>query len=305
MHDIYLYKLLLLLYFLFDVHLSKTTASFRQINKLYDGMAEYSKPLPEISLYSFQVFEPQGWLLFTAVICTLCGIVVYYKIRQTKINISLLEFQKKTIQNQKDQLERLTLKVQQKPLFSQLNPHLVFNSLTAVQNFVMMDDKKMANYYFGLLSGFIRQMLHNGNHAFIKTETEKKLVTDYLQLEQVRFNHKFSYHCEFKGPCSYIPSMLVFPFIEEALYKRVLASDPDHEIRHLNIIFESSENETTVMISDDGIVNRKEEQSPIILLAEEQIADLNNYHREKISIERNYARANNHVNIRIPHSILV
>lgn len=200
-------------------------------------------------------------------------------------------------------LERIHRPVKHEHALGQLNPHLIFNSLTAIQHFVMLDDKAQALHYLSQLSKFIRLILQYSKTHFNTIESEKNLIDHYLELEQVRFGFKFTYEFSSNITERLIPSMIVFPFVEEALYERVLPSEGNIEKRNLRITFESRIFTTVISIIDNGTANRGSEHKEAIIIAMNHIKELNEYHDERITLERKSEPENNIICITIPHSI--
>ncbi|HBX83384.1 MAG: hypothetical protein A2W97_16525 [Bacteroidetes bacterium GWE2_40_63] len=119
----------------------------------------------------------------------------------------------------KNMLSEMSL--EQKLLRAQLNPHFVFNSLSAVQNFILNNDKKAASEYLVNFSRLMRNILMGSGSDFILLENELQILDDYLKLQQLRFQNKFDYYFELSNgldpqTCQ-VPPMLVQPFIENAI----------------------------------------------------------------------------------------
>lgn len=207
----------------------------------------------------------------------------YTKHRLNKI----LQEQNTLILKQKNEIENINRRLQQKLVLSQLNPHLIFNSLTAIQHFVMMDDKKTANKYLAQLAKFIRQILKNADEPMVSIQDEKLMIDQYLALEKERFENKFIYEVTANNNAGTksIPSMLVFPFVEQALYERVLKGNFNGHQPFLCIDFDSSGSTSVISIKHNSILKEVEHDDVLTKsakLAEEQIHLLNRSQKEKI-----------------------
>ncbi len=123
--------------------------------------------------------------------------------------------QKNIIAVQKENL------LKQKLLVSQLNPHFIFNSLNAVQNFVMKQDTLEAGNFLAQLAVLMRQILDFSRKNYVTIEEECAFLINYFELQQLRFNNKFEYrivideHIDRENIS--IPPMLAQPFIENAI----------------------------------------------------------------------------------------
>ncbi len=171
-----------------------------------------------------------------------------YKSKQNFVK--LLQQRNDIIVKQKEEIELINKKLETKVLLAQMNPHLVFNSMNAIQYFVTMDDKKNALGYITAFSRHLRLILSNASSLSISVDKEIKMLHQYLELEQIRFQHKFSYTIvPPKQPAALlaeIPSMLIYPFAELALYQHVLTNDSGKGF--MNVTFERTQNDMTVVI---------------------------------------------------------
>lgn len=113
------------------------------------------------------------------------------------------------------------MQLEQKLLRSQMNPHFIFNSLQAIQNFIMKRNEKEAVRYLGSFASITRSVLENSRMEMIPLRKEVALLGNYLQLQKLRFGDKFEYEVLVDDVISqdevYIPPMLSQPFIENAL----------------------------------------------------------------------------------------
>lgn len=227
----------------------------------------------------------------------------------------LLQQRNDLILKQKHEIGIMNDKLQQKLILSQLNPHLIFNSLTAVQHFVMLDDKKTANKYLAQLSRFIRQILQNAEEPMILIDKECLMLEQYLALEQARFDSSFDYHISMKNGTGQgkIPSMLIFPFVEQMLYRRVLKSRMTEPRKVLSINFAHVGHAYSISIRDNVALEEKDDltdESAVeksAKLAEEQIELLNKYKAEKITLQKikTGPEPGHEIRITIPDNLLI
>lgn len=113
------------------------------------------------------------------------------------------------------------MQLEQKLLRSQMNPHFIFNSLQAIQNFILQRNEKDAVRYLGSFASITRSVLENSRLELIPVRKELSLLENYLQLQKLRFGDKFTYSIEadetLEADEIFIPPMLSQPFIENAL----------------------------------------------------------------------------------------
>jgi two-component system LytT family sensor kinase len=101
---------------------------------------------------------------------------------------------------------------------AQLNPHFIFNALAGVQNLMNKNEVENANRYLVRFARLTRNILDEGQKELTTIDHEIAMLTDYLEMEQMRFGFKFSNNIEPDIDQQIeIPAMLLQPFIENAV----------------------------------------------------------------------------------------
>lgn len=170
--------------------------------------AENEKKLMEItSANERNNLRKNIWLIVFASILVLLAISAFFLYKNFK--------QKSIITNQKNNL------LKQKLLVSQMNPHFIFNSLNAIQNYIFKQDSLKAGNYLSQFSELIRMILDYSRKDYISIEAEVKLLNNYLELQKLRFENKFDFAIvvdeDIDRESIHIPPMLAQPFIENAI----------------------------------------------------------------------------------------
>jgi len=147
------------------------------------------------------------------------GFGIYYLDNQNKLR--------------KAEQARAMAAMQLKSVRSQLNPHFMFNALTSIQNLMNQHDTEGANHYLSKFAGLTRQVLKTSGQELISLNDELQIITDYLEMEQLRFGFKYSIEVDSKinKPNTEIPAMLLQPFIENAAKHGVSALQSNGEIK--------------------------------------------------------------------------
>lgn len=113
------------------------------------------------------------------------------------------------------------LELQQRLFRLQMNPHFMFNSLLAIQNFVFKKDVKEAGLYIADFARLFRLILDNSRSEFVLFEKEIETLRLYLKLQSLRYEDKFSYKIvvdeNIDLDTMMIPPMLAQPIIENAI----------------------------------------------------------------------------------------
>lgn len=139
-----------------------------------------------------------------------------------------------------EQFERW--KIQQKAtqlkieaISAQLSPHFVFNSLNAIQHFILTEDKRSSLRFLGIFGKLLRYFLMQLDKESVLVSEEIQMTDWYLQLQRLRYGEKLRYEVLSHGlkahPTAKIPSIIVQSLIENLLEEQIHLSDGDLGIR--------------------------------------------------------------------------
>lgn len=157
--------------------------------------------------------------------------------------------QKRRMQQQQQLTKEAKLKLE--AVRSQLNPHFIFNALAGIQNLMNKNEIDKAHNYLASFARITRSVLDNSTKEFITVDEEMKWLTDYLEMEQLRFGFQYQISAD-KDLDKHnveIPGMLIQPFIENAI-KHVIPLLKEKGL--LVISFHKLNNDMQVLISDNG-----------------------------------------------------
>lgn len=106
-------------------------------------------------------------------------------------------------------------------LRSVMSPHFIFNVLNSIQYFIAKNDRLNAITYLTTFSKLIRSILTHSVDNRIRLSDEIELLQNYVQLEMVRFENKFTFELsvdpQLEAEAIYIPSLLIQPYVENAI----------------------------------------------------------------------------------------
>lgn len=180
------------------------------------------------------------WITAFIALIVLVSVSAYFLYRNFK--------QKSIIESQKTNL------LKQKLLVSQMNPHFIFNSLNAIQNYIFKQDSYKAGSYLTQFSELIRMILDYSRKDYISIEEELKFLRNYLELQKLRFENKMDYDIvvdpSIETEFISIPPMLAQPFIENAIEHGIFHKKYGGKIE-IRLFFENSH--LIYEIEDDGI----------------------------------------------------
>lgn len=113
------------------------------------------------------------------------------------------------------------LRFQQRLLRSQMNPHFIFNALSAIQVFILENNMEKSSRFLADFSKLMRHVLRSSNYEFIPIQEETEMLQYYLKIQQLRFAPSFTFDIiisdEIKNNKVVIPPMLIQPFVENAI----------------------------------------------------------------------------------------
>jgi sensor histidine kinase YesM len=146
--------------------------------------------------------------------------------------------------------------LRQKVLLTQMNPHFLFNSLTAIQSFILDKKNEEANNYLSRLASLVRSILENSREEFVSLRTELETLKDYIGLQKLRFENEINYDFEVDKNIDQdqvlVPPMLAQPFVENALIHGMLRNNPNAQIL-IKISLNESNDLLQFQIKDNGI----------------------------------------------------
>ena len=153
------------------------------------------------------------------------------------------------------QLHQLELKA----LRSQMNPHFIFNTLNAVQKYILENDKEASYRYLTRFSKLIRGFLENSRQTTVSLQHELDLLRSYMEMEALRFRNKFTYEIEIDpalDPTSvFIPSMLIQPYVENAIWHGIQHKEANGFVKLS--VQDLGDNVLKCRIEDNGIGRKK------------------------------------------------
>jgi ligand-binding sensor domain-containing protein len=213
--------------------------------RAFDINGNASQPIKPIVFIINPPFWSTIWFSILVISLIIGGITLYFYLRTRKIQ---KEEEQKTVINKK--FAELELQALQ----AQMNPHFVFNALSAIQNFILNNDADEATDYLSRFSRLMRLFLESSRNKYISLSDEKVLLEYYIQLEQLRFKDKFTYQIILEEGVSLdteIPSMLLQPFVENSINHGLVYKENNDG--YLNINFKREADSLICTIDDNGI----------------------------------------------------
>ncbi len=172
---------------------------------------------------------------------TIFGLGLIYKVRQGY--------------EEKLHFEKVSFVNRGKALRAQINPHFIFNSLSAIQSFITSNNRVAALKYLSKFSRLTRNIMESSIETNVVLTDEIKMLKDYLQLESLRFENVFEYAIhvddEVDANAVEIPFMILQPFVENAILHGLLPKVQGG--KKLNISFKKEGDFIVCEVDDNGV----------------------------------------------------
>jgi sensor histidine kinase YesM len=154
---------------------------------------------------------------------------------------------------QKANLDKLLAETEMKALQAQMNPHFVFNSLNSIGEMILNNENKDASHYLSKFARLIRITLDQSSQAMVSLRNTLDYLERYLEMEHIR-NSYFTFHIVVDGALdideTFVPPMLLQPFIENAIWHGVSAQRKNI---HIQINFRKASGCLVCTIDDNGV----------------------------------------------------
>ena len=197
-------------------------------------------------------------LVFKIFVLLMILVAVLIIIRQRAKIIYQKREQKRLI----TELETQMLQLKQKTLQLQMNPHVIFNTLNSIQQYILNHDVENAVSYLSSFSKLMRRILNNSNERYILLSDEIEAVDLYLQLESMRLGNRFKYVIDVDSEIDVnnteIAPLIIQPFVENAIIHGLI---PKKEDCLLSVRFTKlSEDKLLCVIEDNGVGRKYSEK---------------------------------------------
>lgn len=162
------------------------------------------------------------------------------------------------IHRKRSKAEQKSVLMEQRLLRAQMNPHFLFNSLASIQNYILNERPDEASTYLSRFSQLVRDVLDNSVEEFVLLGNEINAITNYLELQKVRYEDQFVYSLMVDNTLDedglLVPPMLAQPFIENAIEHGIKYKETTG---HINIRFMAGADLIWFEVEDDGVGREK------------------------------------------------
>ncbi|MCC6584127.1 MAG: histidine kinase [Chitinophagales bacterium] len=184
------------------------------------------------------------------------------------------------------------MEVEQRLNRARMNPHFFFNTLNSLQTYSMQENKdsKVARY-LSKYAKIMRETLESTYKEMNSVEQEVDYLTNYLDIQKLRYPDKFEYHIDVDEMVepdeTYVPSMIIQPFIENSIEHGLNTSQ---ETGIINISITTNNNRLLINITDNGsgfTTDKKSREYPsrATQIIKDRLLLLNKKHKTDASYE--------------------
>lgn len=173
---------------------------------------------------------------------------------------------------------------QVKALQSQINPHFLYNTLDTILWLVEFGENEKAIKVTKNLGMLLRNSL-NIDEDFVKLDKEIGHAKNYLDIQKIRYDNKFTYEFIKKIETSslYVPKLILQPIIENAIYHGIREKKSKSYIK---IIVEKNPEYLIIKIIDNGLGPKEKKENIPTKLGGIGMENVNN--RIKLLCGKNY-----------------
>lgn len=192
---------------------------------------------------SFEILNPvwkRAWFIALFILLLVAGIYFFYRYRIRQVR-------------QRADLDSKLSQMEMKALQAQINPHFIFNSLNSIRQMILSDKKNDASLYLGRFAHLIRVTLDQSSQTQVSVRNTLDHLERYLEMEKIRnalFTYSIQIDEQLDADDTFLPPMLLQPFIENALWHGVSATKKDI---HVQVDFIKQGQTLVCRIEDNGI----------------------------------------------------
>jgi two-component system, LytTR family, sensor kinase len=175
------------------------------------------------ALFIPEIFYPEEWInadiFFINLMWVIGPAIVFAMFKYYKNSI--------IIQERANEAERKQLSSELQVLKAQLNPHFLFNTFNNLYVLALQKSDKTPEV-ISKISDLFHYVLYECNATEVPLSKEIKLISDYIQLEQLRYSDRLSisFKKEIDNPAFLIPPMMLYTFVENC-FKHGCSNDPN------------------------------------------------------------------------------
>ena len=197
-------------------------------------------------------------LLYAGIVVVALALIAsalfYRNWRQKRKHADLLAGLNRTLEGQKTEIEEVNRLLQLKVLRTQMNPHFIYNSLSAIAALTQKGEHVQALSYLQGFARLLRQVLDHSVSDRVPLSEELDFLRQYLKLEALRFKDGFTYTVDADRALLdddvEVPALLVQPFVENAVWHGLAHREGE---KRLSVRFAHKNGAIECTVEDNGM----------------------------------------------------
>ncbi len=157
------------------------------------------------------------------------------------------------------ELRQKATELEMQALRAQMNPHFIFNCLSAIDNLIQTNQSDRATSYLARFAKLIRNVLDSSKNNVVTFQRDFEMLRLYLELERFRCNDKFDYRLNADERLLYgdykVPPLIIQPFVENAIHHGLLNKQDGKRV--LDISAQIDEEHILYHITDNGVGRKR------------------------------------------------
>jgi ligand-binding sensor domain-containing protein len=218
----------------------------------YKSVNTLNQQESSMSSLKFKI-KPPFWLTWWFAL--ICGLIIMLVLTLA------YQWRLKQIQKQnslKVRYEKETANLKMTALRTQMNPHFLFNSLSAIKLLILKNESTSASQYLTKFSHLLRSILAYSQEETISLEQELNLSLNYIEIENLRLGDKMEFIFQKDEDIDFeaikVPPLLLQPYLENAIWHGLM---PLSKNGVLTLQLKKYPNYILICITDNGIGRTK------------------------------------------------
>lgn len=191
----------------------------------------------------------------------------------------------------KSEFNQRIARTEMSALRAQMNPHFVFNCLSSINRFILVNQPEEASAFLTKFSRLIRLILDNSRTETVPLNKELEALQLYVEMEQMRFNNRFDFHLSIADDVQAehleIPPLLIQPYVENAIWHGLMHKKTQGSLQ-VRVSYERSDKpprfvksaQLCIEIEDNGVGRQR------AMELKSRSATVNKSHGMKLTAER-------------------
>ncbi len=209
-----------------------------------DEFGNWTKKPAVIKIHIVPAFWQTVWFLIIIIILSVFIVILFTYLYLNR---------KRKKEKEKQKVEKMLVSMQMNTVNAQLDPHFVFNAISAIGTEVQLNNNEKAYDYYVKVTRLLRSSLSNKDTIVRSLAEEISVVEDYLELQKLRFEERIDFSIYLAKDINtdiLIPKMCIQVFVENAV-KHGIENKP--EGGEVTIRIKNKDSYLNIEIQDSGI----------------------------------------------------